>query len=400
MKQNFNIRLYSFMNSKVIKKIVYLMDCYISHDSAGATVAVRNLYAALKDSYEITIVCGQLVGVNNKEIPVKIISPQDVCQFLIDNSIDLIHYFKSTGRRYFSEIIAHLKINNKKLPIITTVCQKPSYFGLELSPTEIENSNMIVFIDKAAYSDKLYKFIDVAHKQCIYFGYTREHLDVIDEFYDKNTKNQETDNVIFGRGSSLNKCHKCFIRTFDRIDVENKRFIFIGGKSLPAWMEKEVASHANIKWIPSLPYKKWLEECSAFDVFLYQLPPDAYSSIDGTLGDAMLLGIPPIVYGPEAIKERINHGENGYIANEPDDIIHYANILASDVKLRKAMGENARRSTLKDFPLSKTVEKYKSLYDSIEKNKTTIKIPYPFYIFYCFRKIALIPRYIKSRFHE
>ena len=376
------------------------MDCYSSHDSAGAASAVRNLYFAFKDSYEIEIICGNKVGDNNK-IPVKVIPAQDVYRYLIDNSIDLIHYFKATGRHYFANVISYLQKDDlKKISIITTVCQKPSFFGLELSPKEIINSKTIVFIDKAAYNDKFYDFIDLSHKKIIYFGHSKEHIDLINSIYNNKLKNTKTNNVIFGRGSSLNKCHKKFIKTFERIKEEKKSLIFVGGKYLPKWIEKAISSHSNTIWIPALSYDKWLEKCSSFDVFLYQLPTNAYSSIDGTLGDAMLLGIPPILYGPEAIKERIHHVENGYIANSLEEIVHYANILASNKELRKVMGDNARNSTLKEFSLDNTIGEYKLLYENLGKNNCcTTKIPVYFYLFYYMRILALIPRYLKSRFY-
>lgn len=76
--------------------------------------------------------------------------------------------------------------------------------------------------------------------------------------------------------------------------------------------------------------------------FLYYLPLKAYSSIDGTLGEAMLLQKPVIYYGPEAPKERLIHGYNSLIANNKEEISVLCNKLAKDEEMRLQLGLKAR----------------------------------------------------------
>ena len=64
----------------------------------------------------------------------------------------------------------------------------------------------------------------------------------------------------------------------------------------------------------------WLRLLNKFDVFLYHLPEKIYSSIDGTLGDAMLLKKAVVYFGPEAPKERLINGVNGLIAKTEEEI--------------------------------------------------------------------------------
>ena len=333
-----------------MKRIVFLVDRYTTSDAAGAAVAIRSLYDALIESYDIHILCGYADDLRNEKRKILEVTPKEAQMYIKTWNIDIIHYFKATGRRFFSGVMSCLKNENIHKTILTTICQKPSYYGLELSPLEIAESNCLIFIDKAAYDDVFYKFIPQKKKKLIYFGYTEAHALLIDIIRSgQSIENHEF--IHFGRGSSLNKCHKDMIKVFDRINTPMpKRFTFIGGRKLPKLLQKQIKDRVDVEWKPAMAYQDWLKNCATFDVFLYQLPENAYSSIDGTLGDAMLLGIPPIVYGPAAIKERINHGEDGFIAESIEEMVEYANILSNDSVLRKKMGQSARKSTLKRFP--------------------------------------------------
>jgi len=381
-----------------MKKIVYLIDRYTSSDAAGAVVAVRDLYDALLNRYDITIICGVAEGLDRESRSVVVASPIKTFQFLVKNKIDIIHYFKATGRRYFSSLVSIMNKNDISITIITTICQKPSYQGLELSPCEIKNSAYIVFIDKSAYNDRYYQFISDDHKRIVYFGYTKKQQQLIEDIRSK-TYPIYRDYIHFGRGSSLNKCHTEMISTYCMIDAPHKKFTFVGGHKLPERIRENVEKSSDVEWIPAIPYSDWLRLCANFDVFLYQLPEDAYSSIDGTLGDAMLLGIPPIVYGPEAIKERIHHGQNGFVANTIEEVVKYANILSCDTNLRNRLGEQARETTLAEFPFTKTVEEYSNMYEKAHNKYKPKSLPLTFYFFFYFRLFRVLPQFIKSRFH-
>lgn len=380
-------------------KIIYLSEYYITSDSSGASNAIRNLYRAFQEKHDIEIICRYLLGDNMEDIPVKVLSPEVFPDYLKENRIDLIHHFKATGRSYFRHVCSCLNRSGCNIPIITTICQRPSFEGLELTPGEIKNSNILVFIDKAASCDSHYQFIPKSRKRFLYFGYTERKLKLLDEIKTQISKNHNC-NVVYGRGSSLNKCHKHMIDVYDNIDINNKKFIFVGGSKLPEWLEARINGRSDIQWLKSMPYNQWLKECATFDVFLYVLPESSYSSIDGTLGDAMLLGIPPVVYGPDAIKERIVHGESGYIASTLEEAVDFCTKLGADEKLRIKIGEEARKRILEKFPLSKTVSEYDILYKEVIGTWTKdIKLPIPFYIFYYTRLIKLVPKYLRKKIH-
>ena len=380
-------------------KIVYLSEYYNTADSAGASATIRVMYRAFKKKHDVVIVCNYLQGKEIGDYPVVVLEPDAISNYIIENKIDIIHYFKATGRRYFKKVCSYLQKNECKIPIVTTVCQKPSYKGLELTPVEIKNSNLIIFIDKAAYQDSHYQFIPQGRRNFVYFGYTVEKLKIIDEI-----RNQEPRNiygkVVYGRGSSLNKCHNRMIEVFDGINISNKEFIFVGGSILPPFLNSQIIGRTDVTWFKSMAYTEWLKKCATFDVFLYVLPESSYSSIDGTLGDAMLLGIPPVVYGPDAIKERIEHGKSGYIAKTLEEAIDFSTKLGLDEQLRIRMGEEARKRVIDKFPLAKTVSKYDKIYEDIAGKKAEdIKLPISFYIFYFSRLVKIVPKYIKSKIY-
>ena len=57
-----------------------------------------------------------------------------------------------------------------QIPVLTTVCQRPSFKSLLLSPFEIQHSSYIVLIDKASYNDSIIRFIPQERRKQIYFS--------------------------------------------------------------------------------------------------------------------------------------------------------------------------------------------------------------------------------------
>lgn len=159
--------------------------------------------------------------------------------------------------------------------------------------------------------------------------------------------------------------------------IISKKFIICGVDD-ESWIAKKALKESNITTYPNMKYENWEKMCSTFDVFLYYLPKDTYSSLDGNLGLAMRLGIPPIVFGPSAPKERIIHGVNGFIANTKEEIIYYAQLLFQDDNLRKNIGKNARDTTYSMLHNRDSIEGYLNLYKTVTRKSKTYNINIPF----------------------
>jgi len=335
------------------------------YSTGGAALTMLEFANSLLD-HQVFTCCRNLVDVpaNNKILQLK---GEDLPRFVEEKAIQLIHYFKSDGLFYFNEIIENLKLSTLKVPIITTVCQKPSFESCALTLNEITNSTKIIFIDRAAYNDKVYFYIKPSLKRLIYFGFSSE---IINET--NNIKKYPHDSVVFGCGCTLNKLYEGYIDIYDKIECPDKKLVYVGA-SENSWIEEKALNRKDIEIYPLLENKLWQNMCKDFDIFLYLLSPETYSSIDGNLGLAMLYEIPPIVYGPPAPKERIVHGVNGFVAKTEKDIVKYAGMLIHDVELRKSIGKKARASTIENFTMKKTVELYVKLYNEVLEEELNVK---------------------------
>lgn len=363
-------------------KVIYCIDYY--EITGGASIALIETIKSNPKLEKYIIAC------RNCTLPEHFVfkkSGKEIIEEYLSGNYDFIHWFKSAGFKLFRELVREAHRRHLHPNIITTVCQRPSFKLHLLSPIEIKHSLALVFIDKAAYNDSLYAFIPSELKRMIYFGTSKYTLEILNSVLEEGTSDKKKLEIIYGRGSTLNKCPKDMFKIFDGINSP-KHFVIVGNGD-DRWIKKEARKRDDytVEIIQGLPYKKWLEVLKNFDVFLYYLPLSAYSSIDGTLGDAMLLKKPVVYYGPDAPKERLINGYNALVASSKEDIIKYCNLLLSDEQLRTTLGEHARETTLRDFPMCKTIDSYNQLYRDLQTKQNDadtprIRIPLDFYFYY------------------
>lgn len=357
-------------------KIIFCIETF--NVRGGATIALMSLIKNNPEIKDYIIYCSKIFR-NEKSLKNKVVVGQggDILAFFKEHSFDLIHWFKADGNFLFADLIEKIREYELDIPILTTICQKPSYKSLLLSPYEMRYSKHLVFIDKTAYNDVKFQFIPNTKKSRIYFGFGPELLEIIDRVREK-TPHVKTNEIIFGRGSSLNKCPKDMFDIFDRID-NPKSFIIVGGGK-KQWIIRKINRRKtyNIKLIDNLKYEEWIKILNSFDVFLYYLPMKAYSSIDGTLGEAMLMQKPIVYYGPEAPKERLINDYNSLIATSKEELPALCNILAKNEKMRLRLGIKARQTILEKFGIEATINAYNSLYSNVLKEKEAIPFDIPF----------------------
>lgn len=364
-------------------KILYVIDLY--QQEGGASRAMCRLSRAIagQDNNETSVFCRNVLSGDTLCENIIIGNGKALLDYYLNNQFQLIHWFKSSRLKIFKELCTELENRKLFIPIITTVCQKPSYRDLLLSPLEIKYSSKIVFIDKASYNDKI--CARFKNKEFIYLG--SPYCDVKNSSY---IRRSET--IIFGRGSSMNKWPKSMIENFDKIQIENKEFHIVGAVGQNNWLQRYIKKNNrnDIQVYPQLPYEEWINKLIDFDVFLYQLPLDTYSSIDGTMQQAMLQEKPIVYYGPDAPKELLEHGLSGFIATNESEIRIYAELLGKDEQLRNTMGAEARKRILKFFSYDNTLDSYIELYKSVVAFPKSLPLDtvdlYYFFIYY-YRKI-------------
>lgn len=325
----------------------------------GSTQVLLRFIRSNNEIKECVIACRFAVD-RPDDIEVReVSSPREMALLLQEGHYDIINYYKTSGYDLFDWTLDAMRKLRLRVPVITTVCQRPSYPTLLLSARELKESDKIIFIDHTALADPLLGFLPSDRKACIYFGYDRHTAELTASLAGEFSP--DSGKVVFGRGSTPSKVPADAFDIFDRIKVAGKRFVVVG---IPADSDvaKAAEGHEGVQTVPPLPYDKWLAMCASFDIFLYYIPANCHSSIDGTLGAAMLLEKPVVYCGPGAPAERLNHGVNGFVANNADEIVEYCERLASDPELRKKMGKAARESTVRDFSIDASVKAYNALF--------------------------------------
>lgn len=370
-------------------KILYLI--YEYQEYGGASTALRAQIENDCGFYSEYLVVAGEVGLC--ESPIRITTSSDcdtICQFIDTDEKLVVYYVKSCPSTILYDILDLFK----KKPIVVIQCdQSPSYRNLWLSPFELKVAWHIVFIDKSSFNDSLIQFIPEACRSMCY-----STSNYIYKEFSGIPKSDNNGKIVFGRGSSMNKCSKEMFDVFDKIDVPNKVFRIVGIPEGDNWVRREASRRNNVEVYDFQPGEKWETLCNSFDVFLYQLPTDSYASIDGTLGLAMLLKKPCVYMGSPAPKERFHHGENGYVANTIEEMAEYATLLGRDPELRNRIGERARETTIEEFRPEVSIEKYKQIYNNLDY-RTAFKIPLSYKFFFCRNNDMQILTILEKRHH-
>lgn len=296
-----------------------------------------------------------------------ILSAKSLCEeipenmYIVHNDLELVRLFN----QYETELVIFFKASKslikesifnrfvrvkKKIgrdaKTIMVLCQQPSNPDTLLTTFEIKNCDHFIFIDKTAYNDPLYSFIPEKNKSWNYLSIPDNGPNPLDQ-YVKTDYSLKDGVIVFGRGSSFGKCPRNMLEPFDKIKVPHKKkFIIVGVPQRRNWLINKIKKREDVVTYPLVSFDKWMTLARSFDIGLYILPKKAHSSIDGTLGQMMRIGLPVIVGGAPAPKERIVHGHNGFIADSVTDIVHFAEMLAVDQTLREKIGKNARQSTI------------------------------------------------------
>ncbi len=361
-------------------KVLYLIRRCAPLDGAARTL-LRLIES--NPSVEAHIVCrysfGRIDGVAVDEVD----SRAALQTVIADGNYDIIHYFRTSGYELFDWAVKSLHRLKLDIPIITTICQRPSYPQLLPSVAELTRSTRVVMIDRAAMRDPLFDFVATDRKRHIYFGATQRDIELTERLAAAwvPTPGQ----VIFGRGSTPGKVPADYCKITDRITTPGKHVV-IAGIPADSSVRRQAEGRDYVEMVDALPYDEWLKLCVEFDVFLYYLPKMGHSSIDGTLGQAMMLGKPVVYYGPPAPAERLVHGVNGFVAKDPSEIPAYCDRLGADAELRHRMGAAARKSTVSDFSMAACVRAYNALYKEVVSEVKAGRKPVPVKVPISYRK--------------
>lgn len=312
------------------------------------------------------------------------VSVNDMRVLITSGKYNVIHWWKSSVDCVFRKVFKNI---GKRPPLLMTLCQVPSRAKYGLSISNYKYTNKVVFVCKAAMRHWRVRDYPYDDSEMIYFGTFCQSF--------RNEKRERKyscfNGIVYGRGSSLGKCPTWAIDAFAGVGIDNSKFIIVGSgkRSDKKRLLKKIVYYNiedKVELVGQLGEKEWLDTVADLDIFFYGLEKKGFSAIDGTMQDAMLMGIPIVYLGPPGPAELIEHGKTGYIAKNYNEFVRYANKLANDKEKRDEFGCRARDRIYKIFSYEMTVQKYVSLYVSMidENNKKMTmvdrKIPLKFIV--------------------
>lgn len=370
-------------------RILFLINNFTN---GGASDALLRLIWGLNDLYinlKGEVFCYQNIRTNDFfNIKVQEGSADQLLEYIKQTKPEIIHWFRSDQNKIFLDLI---KAVNKRSfclpPIITTLCQKPTVIEYELHPIEIHHSNKIIFISQSINDLFQYKVVPSIQKTMIYFGSNFKFLTP------KSIYLKSNELILFGRGSTLNKCPENMVINFNEINYKRKKFYIAGEGDSTAHREKSKNAGLlrSVYFIGFLKMEQWVKFLNKIDIFLYELPKNSFSSIDYTIQHAMAMGLPVVLMGPKSPRELIQHKKNGFIARNRNEFIKFAELLAYDSSLRESIGRQAALDIRTNFDENYTIRAYLTEYENFRITKdlyiTKRHYTYLYSFYYYFRLI-------------
>lgn len=124
--------------------------------------------------------------------------------------------------------------------------------------------------------------------------------------------------------------------------VKNIHSLIIGKGDAPSWHRwaHQLGIHENLTFTG--PSDRVGELYHAGDVLVH---PTYYDPCSRVVLEAMTAGLPCIASPWDGASEMIEHGKNGFILSDPDDVVMLANLIEQlqDVALREKIGDSARK---------------------------------------------------------
>lgn len=101
----------------------------------------------------------------------------------------------------------------------------------------------------------------------------------------------------------------------------------------------------------------------------YFLNTSQLSPIPLSVMEAMSVGMPIISTAKQEIPTIVRNGTDGFLSDDPDELIRYAKLLIEDAELAKSMGSNARKNIIENFSIHSFVDKWNDVFVSAYKGR-------------------------------
>jgi glycosyltransferase involved in cell wall biosynthesis len=162
---------------------------------------------------------------------------------------------------------------------------------------------------------------------------------------------------------------------FEQLHRESPRFRLLlagPGPLRPQIEQRAGASSGAIRLIDPQPFDKVASVLNAIDVFAFASRGEAFGI---ALLEAMACGLPSVALGRWGVKELVDDGGTGLLAEGPADFLGKLRQLSSDGALREKLGQAARKSVAERYSwpavAAETVAFYRELVAARNSGRTS-----------------------------
>jgi glycosyltransferase involved in cell wall biosynthesis len=226
------------------------------------------------------------------------------------------------------------------------------YFKKSVENTIIQNSGRVIVLNK--YIENYLKTSGVTQVERIPNGILVE-----------NYKNNGDDSYILYAGRfDWNKNVISLMKVFSEIAFSHPNYqLYLIGEGqqevLIRALIKEKNLESSVKIYPWLPRTEVLEKISRCSVFV--LPSFFEAANPNVILESMSSSKPVIARVNIGTIDIISHNENGFLYNNEAELKKYLELLLLDKKLRKTIGNNARKAIERNYNFPMLAQRYENM---------------------------------------
>lgn len=160
---------------------------------------------------------------------------------------------------------------------------------------------------------------------------------------------------------NVNKLHPHFVAMSAAVEVPNVRFVICGGGV------QEIAAQAEALGArEKFEARGFVEDIASvlatLDVFGYPLAPGNYSTTDLALQEAMLAGIPPVVFPYGGAGKLVQDAQTGLVVQNETEYKNALEFLYRSPAERERLGQNARAFAQEHFGGERAARAFDAVY--------------------------------------
>ena len=99
--------------------------------------------------------------------------------------------------------------------------------------------------------------------------------------------------------------------------------------------------------------------------YRFLFSPMRYTSLPLAVIEAMTIGMPVVALATTALPTVIEHGVNGYVSCDMDELTYYMRALLADQALAARLGAHARQVALERFSLTRFIRDWNAAFSSV-----------------------------------